>query len=61
MIKFIVIEEGSGDYFIVDNLEKLIEEMYGGRDSFDMEESRESFDRIYRVIEIEGEFSLKEY
>lgn len=61
MIKFIVIEEGSGDYFIVDNLEVLIEEMYGGRESFDMEESRESFDRIYRVIEIEGEFSLKEY
>lgn len=61
MKKFIVIEEGSGDYFVVDNLEKLIEEMYGGRESFDMEKSRESFDRVYRVIEVEGEFEIKEY
>jgi hypothetical protein len=57
MKKFIVIEEGNGDYFIVDNLEELIKEMYGNYD----DESRESFNRIYRVIEIEGEFSVKEY
>jgi len=61
MKKFIVIEEGSGDYFIVDNLEKLIKEMYGGRENFNIDESKESFDRIYKVIEIEGEFSVKEY
>jgi hypothetical protein len=60
MKKFIVIEEGSGDYFIVDNLEKLIEEMYGGRENFDIDKSKESFNRMYRVIEIEGEFSIKE-
>jgi hypothetical protein len=60
MKKFIVIEEGSGDYFIVDNLEKLIEEMYGGREYVDIDKSKESFNRIYKVIEIEGEFSIKE-
>jgi hypothetical protein len=57
MKKFIVIEEGSGDYFIVDSLEKLIKEMYGNYD----DESKESFNRVYKVIEIEGEFNIKEY
>lgn len=55
MIKFIVIEKGSGDFFIVDNLEKLIEEMYDG------EYNEDSFYRGYSVIEVKGEFEIKEY
>lgn len=58
--QFIVIEEGSGDYFIVDNLEVLIEEMYGGRNEFDFEKSKQSFHYQYRVVEIEG-VVVKEY
>ena len=54
MNKFIVIEKGSGDFFIVDNLEKLINEMYGEYDE-------DSFYRGYRVIEVEGEFEIREY
>jgi len=47
---FIVIEIGSGDYFIVNSLETLITEMYGDYS----EGSIDSFYNIHRIIEIEG-------
>ena len=62
MKKFIVIESGTGDYFIVDSLEVLIEEMYGGRDDFDFEKAKESFNNVYNVIVVEGnDYVIKDF
>jgi hypothetical protein len=49
--KYIVIEEGTGDYYIVDDLKTLIEEMYEKY----TDETVESFNNIHSVIMIEGE------
>ena len=54
--QFIVIEEGAGDYFIVDDLKELITEMYGKYN----DKTEDSFYRIYKVIEIKGEFEITE-
>ena len=49
--QFIVIEEGTGDFFIVDDLRKLIVEMYEEYTG----KTEESFYRIHKVIEVIGE------
>lgn len=62
MKKFIVIESGTGDYFVVDSLESLIEEMYGGRVDFDFEKAKKSFNNNYNVIVVEGnDFIIKDF
>jgi hypothetical protein len=49
--QFIVIEEGTSDYYIVSDLKVLIEEMYGEyKDS-----TEDSFYRVHKVIEVIGE------
>lgn len=54
--QFIVIEEGTGDYFIVTDLKTLIEEMYGEYN----DSTEDSFYSIHKVIEIKGEFEITE-
>lgn len=49
--QFIVIEKGTGDFNIVDDLRKLIVEMYDEYTG----ETEESFYRIHKVIEVIGE------
>ena len=51
MKKFIVIEEGTGDYYIVDDLKDLITQMYEEYN----DENEDSFYRIHKVIEVVGE------
>ena len=49
--QFIVIEEGTSDYFIVSDLKVLIEEMYGEYN----DETENSFYRIHTILEVKGE------
>jgi hypothetical protein len=49
--QFIVIEEGTGDFFIVDDLRELIEQMYEEY----TDKTEDSFYRIHKVIEVIGE------
>jgi hypothetical protein len=49
--QFIVIEEGTSDYYIVDDLKELITEMYEEYSG----KTEESFYRIHKVIEVIGE------
>jgi len=37
------------------NIDELVEEMYGGREEFSLNESKESFFDAYDVFEIKGE------
>jgi hypothetical protein len=54
--QFIVIEEGTSNYYIVNDLKKLITEMY--EEYNDLTEG--SFYRVHKVIEIKGEFEITE-
>jgi hypothetical protein len=56
-MKYLVIEFFDGNYFITDEttIDKLVEEMYGGREEFNLEEAKESFFETYDVFEIRGE------
>jgi hypothetical protein len=57
--QFIVIEEGTSDYYIVNDLKKLITEMY--EEYYEKNDSTEdSFYRVHKVIEIKGEFEITE-
>jgi hypothetical protein len=49
--KYIVIEEGTGDYYIVDDLKTLIEEMYEEYTG----DAEAAFYRVHKVIEVVGE------
>jgi len=49
--QFIVIEEGTSDYYIVDDLKKLITEMYGEYN----DKNEDSFYNVHKVIEVIGE------
>jgi len=49
--QFIVIEEGTSDYYIVDDLKKLITEMYGEYN----DKNEDSFYNVHKVIEVTGE------
>ena len=48
--QFIVIEEGSGDYYVVSDLKELITEMYGEYN----DSTEDSFYSIHKVIEVIG-------
>lgn len=56
-MKYLVIDFFNGDYFITNetNIDELVEEMYGGREEFSLNESKESFFDAYDVFEIKGE------
>ena len=54
--QFIVIEEGTSDYYIVNDLKKLITEMYEEYN----DSTEDSFYRVHKVIEIKGEFEITE-
>ena len=49
--QYIVIEEGTADYYIVDDLKTLITEMYEEY----TDATEDSFYRIHKVIEVVGE------
>jgi hypothetical protein len=49
--QFIVIEEGSNDYYVVDDLKELITEMYEEYN----DKNEDSFYSIHKVIEVIGE------
>ena len=53
--QFIVIEEGTSDYYIVDDLKKLIEEMYEEY----TDDAEAAFYRVHKIIEVVGE--IKEF
>jgi len=57
IMKYLVIEVFSNDYFITDEttIDKLVDELYGGREGFNLEEAKESFFDTYKVYEIKGE------
>ena len=50
MIKYVVIEKGTDDFFIVDDLNKLIEEMYGEYNDAVIE----SFYTIHHILKVNG-------
>jgi len=52
--QFIVIEEGTSDYFIVDDLKDLIEQMYGEYN----DKNEDSFYRIHTILEVKGEIKI---
>lgn len=54
--QFIVIEHGTSDYYIVDDLKKLIEEMYGEYN----DATEDSFYNVHQVIQITGDFKIEE-
>jgi hypothetical protein len=49
--QFIVIEEGTSDYYVVDDLKELITEMYGEYN----DKNEDSFYNVHKVIEVIGE------
>ena len=49
--QYIVIEEGTSDYYIVNDLKTLITEMYEEYN----DKTEDSFYRIHKVIEVMGE------
>jgi len=49
--QFIVIEEGTSDYYIVNDLKELITEMYGEYN----DKNEDSFYNVHKVIEVIGE------
>ena len=49
--QYIVIEEGTGEYYIVNDLKTLITEMYEEY----TDKTEDSFYRIHKVIEVVGE------
>jgi hypothetical protein len=49
--QFIVIEEGSNDYYVVDDLKDLIKQMYGEYN----DKNEDSFYNVHKVIEVIGE------
>jgi len=56
-MKYLVIEFFSHEYFITDEttIDELVDEMYGGREEFSLEETKKSFFETYDVYEIRGE------
>ena len=64
MKKYLVIDGGDGDYFIVDDLLLTIKELY----EYELNDEGESFESVskkfysfYKVFEIEGEIKIKTY
>jgi hypothetical protein len=49
--QFIVIEEGTSDYYVVDDLKNLIEQMYGEYN----DDNENSFYNIHTILEVKGE------
>jgi hypothetical protein len=58
--QFIVIEEGNDDYYIVEDLLSLINEMYECEvaDGESFEEVSSKFYSIHKVIEVTGEIKM---
>lgn len=56
-MKYLVIEFFSNEYFITSEttIDKLVDEMYGGREDFNLEEAKKAFFETYDVYEIRGE------
>jgi hypothetical protein len=57
-MKYLVIEYfGDSNYFTTNDctIDELVDEMYGGREEFDLEEAKKSFFETYDVFEIRGE------
>ena len=56
-MKYLVIDFFNGDYFITNEttIDELVEEMYGGREDFNLDKAKESFFDAYDVFEIKGE------
>jgi hypothetical protein len=54
-MKYLVIDFNNSDHFIVENINELIEEMYGEREGFVLDEAKELFFSAYDVFEIKGE------
>ena len=56
-MKYLVISLFEDDYSITSEttIDELVDDMYGGREDFDLEEAKKSFFKAYRVYEIKGE------
>ena len=56
-MKYLITEFFSHEYFISEDttIDTLVDEMYGGREGFDLDEAKKAFFESYDVYEIRGE------